>query len=231
MQSQEKLQFSPLSLIFIGIFSVFFLISCYKYNQPDSINLKGYFRIEEVPIRMGMPWEEIRHLEFHNSSFSEFDFNQLPPMPKLEFLSLGGTSVQTLNFINSKKYPYLISLYLEDTPIQDSSLLNWTDPPTITTLVLRNTKIQTLGWAYKFPKLHDLNIEETKVTSLKGLENCLELRNLWIGWTKIKSLKEIKGQENLYRVGIDNLWIPSHELKEFQKSNPYTKIVRSFLRP
>jgi len=181
--------------------------------------------VEEIPLRMGLSWNEIRHLELHDSGFSDADLIRLPPMQNLEFLSLGSTNIRSLEYLDKSRYPKLFTLYLENTPITDRSLEEWKNPPVITKLFLSGTNITHLKWISKFPKLRHLNIERTNISSLEGLENCHDLINLWMGRTKVGDLTPLFHKKNLVYVSVDNLWIRRRHLKEFRRSNPYVKIV------
>lgn len=200
--------------------------NCLRFPVKDANPIpKKYFDLEKLGEISTIPLSDLRHLELHAKEFRSKDLEKLPSLPNLEFLSLGGTEIDSLQRFNSKDFPKLATLYLEDTPVTNSTFQTWIHPPQITKLFINRTKVTSLDWVEKFPKLRHLNIEHTDISDISPLEKNKYLIKLWMGWTNVQDILPLKNNTYLSYIGLDLLLIPQEQLDEIRKINPYVKFV------
>lgn len=201
------------------------LLQCKTYNVPADKKLgMEYFPLKliyEIQTR-----ENLSFLELHAPEFKNSDIEELPPMPELEILSISRSNISYLKHFTKSKYPNLATVYANQTFISNADLEDWRDAPNLDKLFLNNTKITDLTWTQNFPRIRRLSLEDNEIEDLSMLALQKNLVELWIGGTKIKSIEPLNGMNSLNYIGIDGLDIPEEEIRKFQKSMPYVKIVR-----
>jgi len=126
------------------------------------------------------------------------DCGAISDMPKLKFVDLGKTKIESLGFI--KNWPSLESLHVYETPVSDlSPLANCSN-------------------------LNELNFNYTKVADLSPLSNCRKLKFLYISYAEVSSLKPLYQLYTLNEISLKKDF-NKEEVDAFAKANRTVEII------
>jgi Leucine-rich repeat (LRR) protein len=175
--------------------------------------------------RLGVPLQRdtrgvVRWIEATSGEISDEAMRQLPALPKLEWLEIGGGNVTRSGIANLKNCPALRRLYLHDIDLGGDSLGWLADLKNLEALSLQRTKIDgTMLKSLKTSDIAVLNLSGNPITdedldqiaSIKGLEV------LALADTKVsgEGIAKLEGMPRLNELNLMNCAIHDTDLEHF----------------
>ena len=132
---------------------------------------------------------------------STFSIDGLKKLKNLKFLYMYGLSYSNLDAISSLKN--LNYVHLSGDNLVDISGL--TTSKDLEFINLSNSKnLKDISHLSKLKNIKLIDVSSTQITSLKGLENCIDLHGLNASHTPIKSLDALVNVKNIYGINLEN---------------------------